>query len=143
MRKKKQENMASAPCRYCGQIIQLFLPEGRTADSYDQEELVEMATGRCACDEAVTASNRVAQIKGAKGALQELFDRLIEESPEEAVKLTAQQTLISDAVNLICSAAIESAQIRMDAHTHFAMGLKSNGELRIRRTFRGTEEWLF
>ena len=113
MSKKKHINITNGACRYCGQVVQVFLQEGKTAEDYTKEKL------------------------------QELYNRLIEENPEEAVKLSAQQTLVSDAVNLICSAAIESAQIRMDAHTSFVMGLKSNGEIWIRRTFRGTEEWLF
>lgn len=135
--------MAIGVCKYCGQTISLFLPDGKTADDYEPQDLIDMATGKCACDEAVKESNRLVQEIQAVKQIGEVFEQMILEDPDRTSVYDDQRALIENAVRMVCGMTIESAQIRMDAHSSFAIGIKSNGSLRIRRTYKGTEEWIF
>lgn len=144
---KKQETggnlFAYGCCKFCGQRIVLSLPEGCAPEDYTTGELNDMATGRCACDAAERESRRTEQEKQAVSQIGEVFGQMVAEDPARANIYTAQQAIITDAVKMICRGGIESAQIRMDANSSFGIGIKSNGNLRIRRTYKGTEEWVF
>lgn len=143
MSKKEKQTTAYGICKYCGQRIIVFLPEGKTVDDYEPKELNDMATGRCGCDEAMKEAVRTVQEADALAQIDETFAQMLKEEPGMSLRIAAQQSIVKDAVKFVCRGMIESAQIRMDAHSSFAIGLKSNGNLRIRRTFKGTEEWIF
>jgi hypothetical protein len=117
-----EENMKTAPCRYCGQVVSF------TAGGALTEEIAgEMAALNCDCEEAVAYQRCMQQEKKAMANIQELFGEGQEVSEEVIAILNA-------AVLRVCIGEVEKISMNLPGGIKAAISRNSKEEIKVERT---------
>ena len=145
-----KKNQATGNCRYCGQSMIIHLPEGWDPEDREQEEFDMLATAQCECDRAVQEAERNEKKEKAIERMAEYYDEQIkvhagdtERDILRRARLERQKSLM---INVICNVAdrmIAAAAVQIAEQEVFQVAVKTKGDLQIKRTFKGSEEWIF
>ena len=145
-----KEHQVTGTCKYCGQHMMIYLPEGWEPDEKTQEEYDALATEQCECEGAQSEAERARQKEEAISRMVEYYDALTaelnvntQEGAREFERLSRQQALMVSIISMITDRCIAAASIQMTGAEVFSVSVKSKGQLCIRRIYKGMEEWIF
>lgn len=116
------ENMQTAPCRCCGQVVS-FTAEGALTEGIAGE----LATLNCDCEEAEAYQRCMQQEKKAMANVQELFGEGQGVSEEVIAILNA-------AVLRICNGEMEKLNLNLPGGIKAAISRNSKEEIKVERT---------
>lgn len=145
----EKKNQTQGICKYCGQSMMIHLPEGWDPESKDQEEYDRLATEQCECERGKTEEQKKSQVEKAVGRMKDFYNDRIDAKAaaggtyEEIEDLKRQAAFMKAAVRSVGEECVEAAHIALTPAEAFSVTYKKNGDLQIKRTFKGTEEWLF
>lgn len=121
-----EKNLQTAPCRYCGQIVQ-FAAEG----ALTEEMAVEMAALNCDCEDAKAHQILMQQEKKALKNVQALFGE----------KAGQGNTVGENAIGILNAAVLGACDMELDKLTmNLPGGIKatisrnSEGRIKVERT---------
>lgn len=147
---KSKENQATGVCRHCGQNMLIHLPDDWDPEDKTQEEYDQLATEQCECDQAQNELQKNKQKMNAIARMAEFYDNLISvittntpEAIKEIQMLERQQALMISIIETVTDDVIGSAVIQIRPCEAFSVSYKAKGDLQIKRTFKGLEEWIF
>lgn len=147
---KRKENQTTGTCRYCGQNMIVHLPEEWDPDEKTQDEYDQLATEQCDCDGAQTSAERNDKKLKAMERMAEYYDELIavtagdtERDTLSREKLERQKGLLIGVICCVADGMIEAATVQIAPSEVFSVAIKAKGDLQIKRTYKGSEEWLF
>lgn len=115
----KERRYYTAPCRFCGQIVQFD-----SENALSEEQQIDEATLHCACDEAITQSRRKRKKDRTLKNVEELFG-------EENKKTL---TLLNYAAECICDDDIEKITLNLYNGIKATISQNSKGEIKVERT---------
>lgn len=145
----KKSKQITGTCRHCGQTRIIYIPDGKEPGEYTQEELDDTATEQCECEKAVTAEAKNRQKKEAVDRMNKYYNDIIaaiKPGQDEAGKiehLRGRQVLMTTIIESVCDRDIAAAGIQLTAAEAFMVSFKSGGALKVKRTYKGAEEWIF
>lgn len=147
MAKKKQ---TTGNCKYCGQSMIIHLPEGWDPEDKAQEDYDQLATEQCECERALSAEEKNQRKTAAVKRMTEHYDTILDgikpttpELQEERKKVEGQQELMIKTVEMVADGHVVAAQVQISLSQMFTVTVKKNGDLQIKRVYKGVEEWLF
>ena len=128
----------------------VHLPEGWDPEDKTQDEYDELATEQCECSQAMkeaeNAKKKAADIK----RMTEYYDNLIAgikgqdpEAAKERQLLEQRLTFMICAIMAVTDNAISAAGIQISKAEVLSISYKANGDLQIKRVYKGSEEWIF
>ena len=117
---------ATGFCRYCNQARIIDAPQGSAP-----EELNELATNECDCDEAIRAREKKMRMEAAGLWAQNTFS-----------KESGQLQVVLCAIRATFEGAIDYVTVKIGKRTH-KIDTDSDGMIRIRSTFRDSNEETF
>ena len=120
----KEKEMQTAPCRYCGQIVQ-FEAEGALTG----EMSGEMAALNCDCEDAVAHQIWMRQEKKALSNVRRLFGKEAGIAVSEDVI-----TILNAAVLEICKNELEKISLNLQGGIKATISRNSKGEIKVERT---------
>ena len=148
MGRKKNETLGY--CKYCGQQRMIYLPEGWDPADKAQEDYDQLATEQCECERALSAEEKNKRKDAAVQRMTEHYDTILAgikadtpEHIEERKKIFGQQELMVKTVEMVADGNVVAAQVQISLSQVFSVAVKKNGDLQIKRVYKGVEEWLF
>lgn len=151
MAKKQAQTMGT--CRHCGQQMVIHLPEDADPAGWTQEDFDQTATEQCICEGAMSEAQKEEQKKRAVDRMREFYEGRIAEMLTEVRNdaqavyqremLIRQRILMVGVVEDVADRVILGASIPITESEVFTIVVKKSGDLQIKRTFKGSEEWIF
>lgn len=151
MAKKQGQTMGT--CKHCGQQMVIHLPEDADPAGWTQEDFDATATEQCICEGALSEAQKDEQKKKAVKRMREFYEGRIGEMLTEVRNeaqavyqhemITRQQALMVKVVEDVADHVILGASIPITESEVFTVTIKKSGDLQIKRTFKGSEEWIF
>lgn len=114
----RRKNYDTAPCRYCGQVIQL------DRENLTEEQAIEAASMRCSC---ARASYHQRIMKRREKALNNIAKLFAGEGDEI-------QTILKQAVDNILDDAMEKVTLNLKGGIKAVVSQNSKGEINVERT---------
>ena len=147
---KQKKNNATGYCKFCGQQLLVYLPEGWDPEDKTQEEYDQLATEQCECEQALTHEEKNQKKLAAIKRMTEYYDELLgqfrinnPETVKEMQKLEGQQALMLKAVEMVADRVVHAAAVQLSLSEAFTVAIKASGDIQIKRTYKGVEEWVF
>lgn len=147
---RKKKNQTTGTCKHCGQQMIIHLPDGWDPEEKTQDEYDELATEQCECSqaqkEAENATKRAAAIKRITEYYDSITARITVQDDIAARERQLFESRLSfaiSAIEAVTEGVIVAAGIRISESEMMSIGYKANGDLQIKRMYKGTEEWLF
>lgn len=116
----------TAPCRFCGQIVQFEGEAGLT-----EEEAVELASRNCQCEQAKVYRIWRQQEEKVIENISNLFG---EGAEPENRKSEAIVELLNAAAAQICHGKVESIAVTMQGNIKAKISRNSKGDVKVERT---------
>lgn len=148
-----KKNQTTGQCKYCGQSVIIHLPEGWSPEDKTQGDYDQLATEQCICEGSLSEAQREEQKKRAVERMREFYEGRIAEMLTEVRNeaqavyqhemLTRQQALMMEVVKDVADRVILGASIPITESEVFTIVVKKGGDLQIKRTYKGSEEWIF
>ena len=145
-----KKNQTTGQCKYCGQSMIIHLPEGWDPEEKGQEELDQLATEQCECVQAMSAEAKQKQKREAVKRMEKFYDKqMLEikggtpEANQERNRIMNQSDLMVKVIEEVVDRDIYAASIQISQSQMFSVAKKANGDLQVKRVYKGVEEWLF
>lgn len=113
----------SGACRFCGQITTLEAPE-----SWSGEELDELATELCKCEDAASYIKMKKRKENAIKAVYEQYGEKGENCRWEILKL------LEDVVNEVAEMMVESVTVGIAGNLKAKISMNSKGNIKVEKT---------
>lgn len=123
---KVKEILQTAPCRFCGQMVQ-FAEDGDLTEPQAQE----MATMNCSCDDAVEYQKEKNRKENALKNVEKLFGR---EAPQEKRIREDIVKLLRAAVEEIYTGGLAKVTLNLRGGVKASVSQNSKGEINVERT---------
>lgn len=147
---RKKKNQTTGTCKHCGQQMIIHLPDGWDPEDKTQDEYDALATEQCECSqtkkEAENATKKAAAIKRITEYYDSITARITGQDDIAARERQLFERRLSfaiSAIEAVTEDVIAAAGIRISESEMMSIGYKANGDLQIKRMYKGTEEWLF
>lgn len=145
-----KKNQATGNCKYCGQSMIIHLPEGWDPEDKTQEEYDDLATEQCECSKAMKKSENAKKKAAAIERMTEYYDNIIAditgqdpEAEQERQLYERRLHFMIGAIEAVTDDAVAAAGIQLSKSEMMSIGYKANGDLQIKRVYKGSEEWIF
>ena len=147
----KKQKTVQGTCRHCGQTTLIHLPEGWDEDDENiREKCDDMATEQCECAQAQRIAGDEKKKKAAIDRMTKYYLNLTAhitgqdpEAERDRQILGQRMDLMIRAIDAVTNGVVAEAGIRISASEAVSVGYKGNGDLRIKRVYKGAEEWIF
>ena len=123
---KVKEILQTAPCRFCGQMVQ-FAED----DDLSEPQAQEMATMNCSCDDAVEYQKEKNRKENALKNVEKLFGR---EAPQEKRIREDVVKLLRAAVEEIYTGGLAKVTLNLRGGVKASVSQNSKGEINVERT---------
>ncbi len=123
---KVKEILQTAPCRFCGQMVQ-FAED----DDLTEPQAQEMATMNCSCDDAVEYQKEKNRKENALKNVEKLFGR---EAPQEKRIREDVVKLLRAAVEEIYTGGLAKVTLNLRGGVKASVSQNSKGEINVERT---------
>lgn len=123
---KVKEILQTAPCRFCGQMVQFAEDEDLT-----EPQAQEMATMNCSCDDAVEYQKEKNRKENALKNVEKLFGR---EAPQEKRIREDVVKLLRAAVEEIYTGGLAKVTLNLRGGVKASVSQNSKGEINVERT---------
>ena len=147
---RQKKNRTTGTCKHCGQQMIIHLPEGWDTEDKTQEEYDELATEQCECSQAQKEAENATKKAAAIKRITEYYDSIIARitgqddlAAKERQLFDRRLSFMISAIEAVTEGTIAAAGIRISESETMSIGYKANGDLQIKRMYKGTEEWLF
>lgn len=130
-------NTGIGTCKYCGQQMNVMLPEDTDPEAWGQEALDLAATDRCDCP----APQR--KYETAIVQIKQYFRSLRMTTNEEPQTIDEMEKIVKEAIRVVAFGYIASVKIGMLTEDVWDIRIKGDVKLYIRRTYKGMQEWEF
>lgn len=147
---RKKKNQTTGTCKHCGQQMIIHLPEGWDPEDKAQEDYDELATEQCECSQAKKEAENATKKAAAIKRITEYYDSITAQikgqddiAARERQLYDRRLSFAISAIEAVTEDVIAAAGIRISESEMMSIGYKANGDLQIKRMYKGTEEWLF
>lgn len=147
---RQKKNQTTGTCKHCGQQMIVHLPEGWDPETKTQDEYDQLATEQCKCSQAMKEAENVKKKAAAIKRMTEYYDNLIAgikgqdpEATKERQHLEQRLTFMIGAIEAVTDDVISAASIQISKAEVLLIGYKANGNLQIKRVYKGSEECIF
>lgn len=147
---RKKKNQTTGTCKHCGQQMIIHLPKGWDPEDKTQDEYDELATEQCECSQAQKEAENATKKAAAIKRITEHYDSIIARitgqddiAVRERKLFERRLSFAISAIEAVTENVIAAAGIRISESEMMSIGYKANGDLQIKRMYKGTEEWLF
>lgn len=123
---KVKEVMQTAPCRFCGQMIQ-FMGD----DDLTEPQAQEIATMSCECDEAAEYQKEKNRKENALKNVQKLFG---EDAPQDKRIRDDIIKILSAAVEEIYTGGLAKVTLNLRGGVKASISQNAKGEINVERT---------
>lgn len=147
---KQKKNQTTGTCKHCGQQMIIHLPDEWDPEDKTQDEYDQLATEQCECSQAMKEADNAKKKAAAIKRMTEYYDNLIAgikgqdpEAAKERQHLEQRLTFMIGAIEAVTDDVISAAGIQISKAEVLSIGYKANGDLQIKRVYKGSEEWIF
>ena len=147
---KRKNNEVTGTCRHCRQTRLIYLPDGWIPEDKEQDDYDNLATEQCECERAVSEAEKNEKKLKAIARMTEYYDELLKmhnqntkEGQKEWQLLEKQKGLMIRIIETVADEQISGAVVGITKCETFTVMIKANGDLQIKRQYKGTEEWIF
>lgn len=123
---KVKETLQTAPCRFCGQMVQFMGDKDLT-----EPQAQEIATTNCDCDEAVEYQKEKNRKENALKNVQKLFG---EDAPSDKRIRDDIVKILTAAVEEIYTGGLAKATLNLRGGVKASVSQNSKGEINVERT---------
>lgn len=123
---KVKEILQTAPCRFCGQMVQFARDDDLT-----ETQAQEIATMNCGCDDAVEYQKEKNRKENALGNVEKLFGK---EAPQEKRIREDIVKLLRAAVEEIYTGGLAKVTLNLRGGVKASVAQNSKGEINVERT---------
>lgn len=147
---RQKKNQTIGTCKHCGQQMVIHLPDGWDPETKTQDEYDEMTTEQCECSQAMKEAENAKKKAAAIKRMTEYYDKIIAgikgqdpEAVKERLLFDRRCTFMVGAIQGVTDNVVSAATIQISKSEMMSIGYKANGDLQIKRVYKGSEEWLF
>lgn len=123
---KVKENLQTAPCRFCGQMVQFAGDDDLTVP-----QAQEITTMNCSCDDAVEYRKEKNRKENALKNVEKLFGK---EAPQEKRIREDIVKLLRAAVEEIYTGGLAKVTLNLRGGVKACVSQNSKGEINVERT---------